>query len=329
MPTSKPPLHVPPPAGTASNSYTRFIPREELGTFAAWHPDSLQEPGQIKPAPGESPSGGGIHKPSLAERASAQVEKAGAQSPGQKAFVEKTATKGKPAVAPQAKPESPAQVVAVEKAAKEARQMGYQDGYRDGLAALESYKQTQAAQMAAFLSEHVGAVVSEMHVRLEMVEQQLSGRIAGVALELARQVVRTEITVRPELVVAVAEEALTTLLDTAKHVTVRMNPQDLAMTNGLLQERLLARGARTVPDANILAGGCMVESDIAAVDATVQARWQHAASAMGLKLAWADHDHPPVPEVEDDVDQAADWPHGAGRVAAPVDQPTSDEGAAP
>ncbi len=304
MPTSKPPLNVPPAAGNAGSSYTRFIPREELGSFAAWHPGSLQEPGHVPPAPGESSAGGGVHKPSLAERAQSQIDK---DKPHFQTTGKGDPSKGGNHAEAAAPAEAPAKPVSAEQLAKEARQSGYQDGYRDGLAALESFKQTQAAQMAAFLSEHVGAVVSEMHTRLELVEQQLSGRIAGVALELARQVVRSEITLRPDLVVAVADEALTTLLDTAKHVTVRMNPQDLALTNGLLEERLLVRGARAVADPQILAGGCMVESDIAAVDATVEARWQHAASAMGLKLAWADHGHAPTPATDDDMDDDADF----------------------
>lgn len=310
MPTSKPPTQVPPPAGSTASSYTRFIPREELGSFAAWSPDSLQSPDNVKPAPGESPAGGGVHKPSFAERVNAQTQ---SMKPGSAAATGKTAQPAadnaarsvKPATAPRAEP--PVPTVSTEQVAKEARQSGYQDGYRDGLAAMESFKQTQTAQMAAFMSEQVGGVVAEMHLRLDAIEQQLSGRIAGVALELARQVVRSEITLRPELVVAVAEEALSTLLDTAKSVTVRMNPQDLALTHGLLDEKLQARGARAIADPSLTPGGCQVESDIAAVDASVEARWQHAASAMGLKLAWADHGHAPELDVLDDG-SSDDWP---------------------
>jgi flagellar assembly protein FliH len=34
--------NVPPPQGTKTGTaYSRFIPREELGSFAAWSPDSL------------------------------------------------------------------------------------------------------------------------------------------------------------------------------------------------------------------------------------------------------------------------------------------------
>ena len=38
------PRQVPPPSGSAgqkASPYTRFIPREELGSFAAWSPDAL------------------------------------------------------------------------------------------------------------------------------------------------------------------------------------------------------------------------------------------------------------------------------------------------
>lgn len=323
MPTSKTPPNGAPPQGGAPSSYTKFIPREELGSFSAWSPDSLQSPGNVRPAPGESPAGGGVHKPSFADRVNAQ-----SQANGAGVKVGAPAAAAKPGVAAAAKPEAdakpkapaPPTPEAIEKLKRDARQSGYQDGYRDGLAALESYKQTQTAQMAAFMSEQVGAVVSEMQMRLETVEQQLSGRIAGVALELARQVVRSEIALRPELVVTVAEEALNTLLETAKHVSVRMNPKDLEIAQPLLQERLEARGVRAVADPAITVGGCMVESDIAAVDATVEARWQHAASAMGLKLAWHDHEHAPVPVEEGDDDETGMvWPEevapDAGAVA--------------
>jgi flagellar biosynthesis/type III secretory pathway protein FliH len=189
----------------------------------------------------------------------------------------------------------------LEQQAKEARQAGYQDGYRDGLAAMESFKQTQAAQMAAFMSEQVGSVATAFHGRLDAVEQQLSGRIAGVALELARQVVRSEVALRPELVVQVAAEALQTLLDSARHVTVHLNPQDMRFTTELLQERLENRGARLVADTSITPGGCLVESDIALVDATLEARWEHAATALGMTLAWNEPGHA-MPLVLDDGD---------------------------
>lgn len=294
------------------SSYTRFIPREELRGFSAWAPESFEDPKARKSAPGESPAGGGVYKAPFAVRAGV----AGAQTEP-KAHVPGGpgmpigGSPDKPAHAPRpAEPEAPP--VDVEALVREARQAGYQDGYRDGLSALDSYKQTQAAQMAAFMTDQVGSLVNDLHARLESLEQQLSGRIAGVALELARQVVRGEISLRPELVLAVAEESMTTLLSSARDVTLRMNPQDHALIHDSLEEQLRARGGRLLADPHVSQGGCIVESDIAVVDASVEARWHKVAAAMGSSIEW-DGSFAPRPDGEVPAEwlDETDAPHGA------------------
>lgn len=316
--------------GQPANPYARFIPREELGNFAAWAPQTLE-----KNAADNKPDVG-VRKPTLAERAAAEMRPSMKPQPAQHA-PQATGQASAPAGA-QAKPAARRPVVGgmpgqaeaqereaaraaeasaapagppVEELLDQARQQGYQDGYRNGLAALESYKQTQAAQMAAYMSDQVGALASDFHHRLESLEQQLAGRIAGVALELARQVVRTELRQSPELVVEVAEQALGALLASARQVIVRLNPDDHALAQAQLSEVLAARGARLVPDASVQRGGCLVESDIAVVDATVEARWARAAAALGYEAPWhggreatnAADAHPLVPE-DDDGDDA-------------------------
>lgn len=336
---------------TAPNSYTRFIPREELGSFSAWAPETFEQP--AKTANGED---GGVRKPTLAERAAAEMRppnmkangaKHAPQATGGAASAASAAAKPAPAKPAAAKPapvkrpivggvpgEMQAEAAAkaaeappappapdVEELVREARQTGYQDGYRNGLAALESYKQTQAAQMAAYMSDQVGVLASDFHQRLESLEQQLAGRIAGVALELARQVVRSELKQNPEVVVDVAEQALTTLLASARQIVLRLNPDDHGMAQAQLSELLAVRGARMVPDASITRGGCVVESDIAVVDASVEARWDRAAAAMGHNAPWNDGKEAlgstevRLPEGEDELD---DWPESeANGLAAP------------
>ncbi len=292
--------------GGSSNSYTRFIPREELQSFSAWAPASFEDPDVHKPAPGQSSAGGGVHKAPFSVRAGvagAQTEgKAPAEPPAARPAARptvggvphpdavqsgghhrQTPQSAKPARAPEPEAPPPPDIATL---VREARQAGYHDGHRDGLAAMESFKQMQTAQMAAFMNDQVGGLVTDLHLRLESLEQQLSGRIAGVALELARQVVRSEIATRPEVVVAVAEDALSTLLSSARDVVLRLNPDDFAMAQGSLQGHLRTRGARVVADAHVSPGGCLVESDIAVVDASVESRWRQASAAMGVTTEW-------------------------------------------
>jgi flagellar assembly protein FliH len=165
-----------------------------------------------------------------------------------------------------------------------ARQSGYQDGYRDGLAALENFKQSFAQQMAAQLGQLVAAFDAEF-ARLE---QQIAETVAASAVALARQVVRSELVTRPELVATVAAQAVDAVLLSARHLRVQVNPDDLALVERGAADALAARGARLVADAAVARGGCRVESDLGRIDATIESRWAQAAAAFGQDLPLVD-----------------------------------------
>ncbi len=182
--------------------------------------------------------------------------------------------------APAPDPVPPAELLAEQLRA--ARQSGYQDGYRDGLSALDGFKQSYAAQITAQL----GRLVESHGVQLDGLQQQLAQAIAVCATSMARQVVRSELAVRPELVAAVAQEAVEALLLSARHITVRVHPDDQPLVAQGASEVLDARGARLISDASIVRGGCRVDSDIASIDGTVATRWRRAAAALGSAAEW-------------------------------------------
>lgn len=165
-----------------------------------------------------------------------------------------------------------------------ARQAGYQDGYRDGLVALEGFKQSFAAQATA----QVGALVQSMDAAFETLEARMAEAVAATAVRLARQVLRSELQVQPELVAKVAGEAVGAVLLSARQITVHVHPQDLPLVSEGAGELLEARGARLVAEPMILRGGCRIESDLGAVDARIESRWSQAADALGQDLPWTD-----------------------------------------
>jgi flagellar assembly protein FliH len=230
--------NVPPPqGGKPASPYARFIPREELDSFAAWKPGSID--------------GAEDRAAAFAARRPAEPVK------------------------------TPEQLVAEQLNA--ARQGGYHDGYRDGMAALDSFKQSFAAQTTA----QVGALVQSYAGQMDNLQQDMANAVAVAAVALARQVVRSELAARPEQVAAVAEEALETLLLSARHVTVRVHPDDHALVAQGAAETLAARGARLLPDAAVTRGGCLVESDIGIIDASIETRWRRAAAALGSEAEWS------------------------------------------
>lgn len=162
------------------------------------------------------------------------------------------------------------------------RQEGYEEGYRDGLVALEGFKKSYAEQM----SERVGQLLRGFDRELSALESEMARALTHTAVLLARQVLRDELQARPEAVAQVAREALETIAASARQVTVRVHPDDLPLVGGGAQDTLQARGARLLADPAIARGGCRIESEVGAVDASIEARWARAAAGLGHDVAW-------------------------------------------
>jgi len=248
----QPPRQVPPPdrrEGDRRGSYARFIPGEELQGAKAWNLDNL---GNAAPSPFAPMRPGTPAAPVPA--ASAPVE-------------------------PPPPPEPDLQ-----EQLHTARQGGYQDGYRDGMAALDAFKQSFAQQV----SRQIGVLVSNFDAEMRALEDDMAASIARIAVELARQVVRSEIEQRPELIARVAHDAVEALQLSARHVRVRVHPEDYPLVKDGAGNEMQAREAQLIPDAEVPRGGVKVDADIASVDATIATRWQQAVASIGQQSIWQD-----------------------------------------
>ena len=181
--------------------------------------------------------------------------------------------------------EAPKPDVAAQLAAQllAARQSGYQDGYRDGLVALDGFKQSFAAQTTA----QIGTLLQSLGDELGGLQQDMARTLAISATHLARQIVRAELVANPALVASIAQEAIDTLLLSAKHITLRVHPDDHRFVAQGAADVLAARGARLLADASMSRGGVLVESDIGVIDASLEARWRRAAASLGCDESWA------------------------------------------
>lgn len=253
MATSRqPPRQVPPPdrreGERRTTTYARFIPGEELQGAKAWALDNLGD----TPPSGFAPLRTGM--PPAPAPAAAPVE-------------------------PPPPPEP-----SVQEQVHAARQSGYQDGYRDGMAALDAFKQSFAKQMSA----QIGTLVENFDTEMRALEDDMAASVARIAVELARQVVRSELETRPELIARVAHDAVEALQLSARHVRVRVHPDDFDLVHDGAGRELEAREAQLIPDAEVARGGVKVDADVASVDATLAARWLQAVSAIGQQSIWED-----------------------------------------
>jgi flagellar assembly protein FliH len=119
-------------------------------------------------------------------------------------------------------------------------------------------------------------------------EREMAEAVARIATELARQVVRSELAARPELVAKVAEDAVNAVLHSARHVRISVHPDDQPLVAQGAAEALEARGARLTASPAVPRGGCVVESDVGSIDARIATRWSQAAAALGQSVPYSE-----------------------------------------
>ncbi|GAA4417628.1 FliH/SctL family protein [Acidovorax lacteus] len=173
---------------------------------------------------------------------------------------------------------------------EQARQDGFAQGYEHGRAEaslewqqrMDDYIAGQGQEAA----QRAAAVVQELHTTFNELQQTLARQVLELACEVARQVVRQELTVRPEALEVVVSEAVGGLLAQARPALVRLHPEDAERLQGPLRERYGDAGVQWVADPQVPPGGCWVESAGTVIDGTVAKRWERAVAALGLQSAW-------------------------------------------
>lgn len=179
-------------------------------------------------------------------------------------------------------------------------QQVYQDGYAAGLEQGKLQAQAEAQrQMQAFTdnqAQEAAARFAEFFAAaqrgLDAAEQAMAQGVLSLACELARQVLRHELSVNPQVVMPVVSEAIGLLGTEFKTAVVKLHPQDLAALGEQIQADFAGRGLSLRADAAVLQGGCLVESAGCVIDGTLPKRWQRAVATLGLSSVWEVADEP-------------------------------------
>ncbi len=180
--------------------------------------------------------------------------------------------------APDATQAQPADVVTLPTAAdierihNQAHKDGYSAGYDEGVARV---------RMEAM---HVNSLIENLDTALATLDQKVAEEVLALALELARQVVRQAVAVKPEMVLTVVREALQQLPH--HHAAVFLHPEDASLVRTSLGDQLTHAGHRIFEDDTVARGGCRVEAAGTQIDATLETRWRRVLEGLGVRGNW-------------------------------------------
>ncbi|HEY4664499.1 MAG TPA: flagellar assembly protein FliH [Comamonas sp.] len=174
----------------------------------------------------------------------------------------------------------------LEQARNEAYQQGHEQGEQDAAqtwqARMSDYQNNMGRETAQRLSE----VLHAAQTGVQGLQQQMAPDLLQLACDIARQVVRQELRCNPQALQPVVAEALDMLGAETKPALVRLNPEDFKQLEAHLREALPNPKVEWLADPSVPAGGCMVESQGAHIDGSLERRWQRAVAALGLVSTW-------------------------------------------
>lgn len=170
------------------------------------------------------------------------------------------------------------------------RQAGYAEGFAQGHAQATMEGQRQISEFIATqgreAAQQFAAIFEAVQKQLADSEQVMAQGVLQLACEVARQVLRQELTVNQNVLKPVISEALGVLVADSKAALVRLNPQDLKALQGNLEDDQFNLSLTLRGDESITRGGCLIESAGTVVDGTLEKRWARAIATLGLSSTW-------------------------------------------
>lgn len=153
---------------------------------------------------------------------------------------------------------------------------GLQQGYSEGSQALEDFQSRKAADV----TRQMQGVLDAFRAEMQALESQVASDLVSLAIDIARQVLRRELSQDEAALVPAAREALRQLGEGASQIEVLAHPDDAALLQAQL-DPAQAGACRVTADASLPRGGCRVEADTGVAEAGFEARWQAVMASLG------------------------------------------------
>lgn len=127
----------------------------------------------------------------------------------------------------------------------------------------------EAAEEAAGLRRQLAETIAELSELREQMATYGEHEMVQLAVEIAKKIVRREVTVDREIVISLARVALSRLHNRAL-ASIRLHPDDYQYLAAHRDKLGTGSTVKLIEDASISRGGCLIETDFGDVDARIE-----------------------------------------------------------
>jgi flagellar assembly protein FliH len=165
-----------------------------------------------------------------------------------------------------------------EQARQEGYAMGRSEGHAEGLAA--------GREIAAVESARLSSLADSFSAELNRADETISQQVLDLAIDLARAVLKSALTVRPELVLPIVKEAARYLPALQQPALLYLHPADVELVQSRMGDELSKIGWQITDDSELEPGSCRAETPNYQIDSSLSTRWHRLTAALGKDSKW-------------------------------------------
>ena len=164
-------------------------------------------------------------------------------------------------------------------------QEGFHQGQTEARTAVEAEMRADWAARQEALRMEMDTIAADIATAREALWLRQEGEMVALSLDIARQVIKTEVTQNPAAVQAVLANALRRITD-KDNVRVRVSVADAPRVKEAREDLMeIVDGLRfieIVEDRRISDGGCIIETNAGTIDAKIETQIEEVARALGV-----------------------------------------------
>jgi flagellar assembly protein FliH len=165
---------------------------------------------------------------------------------------------------------------------KEAYSKGYTKGMQDGFAVgLDKGREFAEAER-----EKLRTLTVSFDQALEHADEQIADDVLALALDVAKAMLKSKISVDETVILPVVKDAIHYLPHIEKPARIIVHPDDAGILRTHLADELASDAWVIQEELSIERGGCLVETGANKIDATNNVRWKRITEAFSKHVDW-------------------------------------------
>ena len=149
----------------------------------------------------------------------------------------------------------------------------YQEGLQTGIISGKEEGEKEALKKLSPLIESLKNAINQIDYAQKIILKNQEKEILHLCIEMAQKIIHTEIQQNPHIILANLREGLKSV-GRHKIMAIRLNPLDLDLLQNskenITQLALNLEGINLKGDPDLLQGGCLIETDLGYVDASIE-----------------------------------------------------------